>query len=120
MDELFPEPVLAALRAAAGRVVFQQGGRAVTGEELLGIAARLAAGMRAAGLGPGNGVALVTGLSPEAYAAHLAAHALGCRVAALRPGWSPRQTTHSLTLGMDAIVTDPASPTPTPHPTAPE
>ena len=35
------------------------------------------------------GVGMVLSLSPEAYAAHLAAHALGCRVAAARPGWSP-------------------------------
>ncbi|GII62331.1 AMP-dependent synthetase [Sphaerisporangium krabiense] len=109
-EEVFPGPVLGALRASPGRVAFLQGGRAVTCGEVLDLAARLAAGMRDAGLGPGRGVAMATGLTPEAYAAHLAAHALGCRVAALRPGWSPRQTEYALGLGFDAVVTSPGGP----------
>ncbi|GII85750.1 AMP-dependent synthetase [Sphaerisporangium siamense] len=116
-EEVFPGPVLGALRASPERVAFVQGGRVVTCGEVLDLAARLAAGMRAAGLGPGRGVALATGLSPEAYAAHLAAHALGCRVAAPRPGWSPRQTEYALGLGFDAVVTSPGAP-PAPGPRA--
>jgi acyl-CoA synthetase (AMP-forming)/AMP-acid ligase II len=57
--------------------------------------------------GPGTGIGLVLSLSPEAYAAHLAAHALGMRVAAARPGWSREQLAHGLRHA-DLVVTDAA------------
>ena len=40
---------------------------------------------------PAAGLGWSCRCSPEAYAAHLAAHASGCRVAAARPGWSVDQ-----------------------------
>ena len=91
VDWLFPAPVVAPLLAAPDRPALEVGSRTVTRAELLAMVRRIVTGLREAGLGPGSGVAMVLSLSPEAYAAHLAAHALGCRVAAARPGWSAEQ-----------------------------
>jgi fatty-acyl-CoA synthase len=109
MRELFPGPVLAALRRAPDRTALEFGTRTVSRGELLAMVRRLAGGLRDAGLGPGAGVGLVLSLSPEAYAVHLAAHALGCRVAPARAGWSPPQLADALLNKVDAVVTD------TPH-----
>jgi fatty-acyl-CoA synthase len=109
MRELFPGPVLAALRRAPDRTALEFGTRAVSCGELLAMVQRLAGGLRDAGLGPGTGVGLVLSLSPEAYAVHLAAHTLGCRVAPARPAWSPPQLADALLDQVDAVVTD------TPH-----
>jgi acyl-CoA synthetase (AMP-forming)/AMP-acid ligase II len=106
VDELFPAPVLAALRAAPGRPAIEAGSRTVSCGELLAMVRRGVAGLRDAGLGSGTGVGMVLSLSPEGYAAHLAAHALGCRVAAARPGWSPPQLAHALRGQVDAVVAD--------------
>lgn len=106
MPELFPGPVLASLRGAPGRPAFEVGSRTVSRGELLAMVRRLAGGLRAAGLGPGTGVGMVLSLSPEAYAAQLAAHALGCRVAAARPGWSPQQLAQAFRGQVDAVVAD--------------
>jgi len=103
---LFPGPVLAALRDAPGRPAFEIGSRTVSRAELLEMVHRLAGGLQDAGLGPGLGVGLVLSLSPEAYAVHLAAHALGCRVAAARPGWSPPQLADAMREQIDAVVSD--------------
>ena len=105
MPGLFPAPVLASLAAFPSRPAIEAGSRTVTRGELLAMVRRLADGMRAAGLGPGVGVAMVLSTSPEAYAAHLAAHALGCRVAAARPGWSPPQLAGALRTA-DVVVAD--------------
>ena len=106
MPDLFPGPVLASLRADPDRPAFEIGPRTVSRGDLLAMVRRLAAGLRDAGLGPGKGVGLVLSLSVEAYATHLAAHALGCRVAAARPGWSPGQLGHALDRQVDAVVAD--------------
>jgi fatty-acyl-CoA synthase len=106
MQELFPEPVLAALRSSPSRPALEIGSRTVARGELLAMVRRIAGGLRDAGLGPGRGVGMVLSLSPEAYPAHLAAHALGCRVAAARPGWSPDQLAHALEGRVDAVVAD--------------
>jgi fatty-acyl-CoA synthase len=108
--DLFPGPVLAALsRPAAGPFevgpAFEVGSRTVTRADLLTMVRRLAAALRAAGLGPGSGVGMVLALTPEAYALHLAAHTLGCRVAPARPTWSPPQLAHAVR-GHDALVVD--------------
>jgi acyl-CoA synthetase (AMP-forming)/AMP-acid ligase II len=97
--------VLAALGSAPDHTALEFGTRAVSRGELLAMVHRLAGGLRDAGLGPGVGVGLVLALSPEAYAVHLAAHTLGCRVAQTRPGWSPRQLADALGQ-VDAVVTD--------------
>ena len=79
---LFPGPVLAALNAASDRPAFEVGPRTVSRGELAAMVRRMAAALAAHGLGRGTGIGMLLGLSPEAYAAHLAAQALGCRVAA--------------------------------------
>ena len=105
MRELFPDPVVASLCVDPGRTAIEAGSRHVTCGELLAMVRRIAGGLRDAGLGPGSGVGMVLSLSPEAYAAHLAAHALGCRVGAARPGWSSGQLAHALGR-VDAVVAD--------------
>ena len=106
VSDVFPGPVLEALRAAPDRPAIQIGARTVTRGELLDLVGRFVTGLRAADLGPGSGVGMVLPLTPEAYAVHLAAHALGCRVAAARPGWSAAQLDHGLRGAVDTVVTD--------------
>lgn len=108
---LFPQMLLDALRADPDRPAFEHGARVVSCRDLLSMVGTLAAAMRAAGLGPGHGVALMTSVTPEAFAANLAAHALGCRVAGVRPGWSTPQLAGVLA-GLDAVVGDPVTLTP--------
>ena len=72
---------------------------------------RMTTGLRHAGLGPDRAVAMVVSLTPEAFAAHLAAHALGAVVVGVRPGWTASQL--SAVLGrVDAVVVDDATATP--------
>ncbi|MEU4745153.1 long-chain fatty acid--CoA ligase, partial [Actinosynnema sp. NPDC023658] len=104
--EPFPRAVLDALDAAASRPVFEHGDRAVTGGELLDLVARIAAGLRGEGLRPGDGVALLLGVTPEAFATILAAHAVGARVMGVRPGLPEAQLRHLLDLDVTAAVTD--------------
>jgi fatty-acyl-CoA synthase len=106
VPELFPGPVLASLRDASTAPAFEVGSRTVSRGELLAMVRRVAGGLRDAGLGPRSGVGIVLSPSPEAYAVHLAAHALGCRVGAARPGWSPQQLAHALGGQVDAVVAD--------------
>ncbi|RKT55380.1 class I adenylate-forming enzyme family protein [Saccharothrix australiensis] len=102
----FPRAVLDALDAAADRPVFEHGTRLVTGAAMLDLVARVAAGLRAEGLGPGDGVALLLGVHPEAFATILAAHAVGARVVGVRPGLPDAQVRHLLGLDVAAVVTD--------------
>ena len=106
VSDLFPGSVLAALRSAPGRTAIEAGSRRVRRGELLAMVHRFAAGLQAAGLGPGRGVGMVLDLTPEAYAAQLAAHLIGCRVAAARPGWSQPQLSSALSGRVDVVVTD--------------
>ena len=87
MHGLFPEPVLTALHAAPDEPAIERGGVIVSRGELLLMVQRIAGAMHEAGLRRGIGVGVLLPLTPQAYAAHLAAHALGCRVA---PGFSDR------------------------------
>jgi fatty-acyl-CoA synthase len=105
MAGLFPAPVLFALRRRPTRIAIECGSRAVSSAELLALVGRIAAALQRAGLGPGAGVGLVLSASPEAYAAHLAAHALGCRVAPARPGWSPEQRAVAMSQ-VDVVIAD--------------
>ncbi|HEX7303759.1 class I adenylate-forming enzyme family protein [Lentzea sp.] len=104
--EPFPRAVLDVLGAAADRPVFEHGTRVVTGAEMLDLVARVAAGLRAKGLGPGDGLALLLGVTPEAFATILAAHAVGARVVGVRPGLTDAQVRHLLGLDIAAVVTD--------------
>jgi acyl-CoA synthetase (AMP-forming)/AMP-acid ligase II len=103
---LFPHPLLEALRRSPGKVAFEHGPRTVSRGELLEIIGGLAAAMLDAGLGPGRGLAIFTAVSPEAFAAHMAAHVLGCRVVGVRPGYTARQLAQVLGTGIDALLVD--------------
>ncbi|MEV5495503.1 AMP-binding protein [Nonomuraea fuscirosea] len=109
---LFPTPLLDALRAAPATPAFEHGARIVTRGELLELIRRLTDALREAGLGPGRAVAVRTEVTPEAFAAHMAAHVLGCRVVGIRPGYPPGQLEHVLGMGVDAVIVDPATATP--------
>ncbi|MEV0621138.1 AMP-binding protein [Nonomuraea sp. NPDC050404] len=109
---LFPHPLLEELRAAPARPAFEHGDRIVSRGELLELIGRLAGALREAGLGPGRAIAVRTELTPEAFAAHMAAHTLGCRVVGIRPGYPPGQLAHVLGLDLDAVLVDPATATP--------
>jgi fatty-acyl-CoA synthase len=109
---VFPHALLDALRDAPGTPVFEHGGRTVLRGELLEMIRRLAAAMRGAGLGPGRGLAIRTSVTPEAFAAHMAAHAVGCRVVGVRPGYPAGQLAHILGLDVDAVLVDAPAATP--------
>ncbi|MEV6717500.1 long-chain fatty acid--CoA ligase [Lentzea sp. NPDC051208] len=102
----FPRAVLDVLAAAADRPVFEHGTRVVTGAELLDLVARIANGLRGKGLGPGDGVALLLGVTVEAFATILAAHAVGARVAGVRPGLTDAQVEHLLSLDIKIVLRD--------------
>ncbi|KOV86692.1 class I adenylate-forming enzyme family protein [Nocardia sp. NRRL S-836] len=104
--EPFPRAVLDVLAAAADRPVFEHGTRVVTGAELLDLVARIANGLRAKGLGPGDGLALLLGVTPEAFATILAGHAVGARVVGVRPGLTDAQVRHLLGLDIKTVLTD--------------
>ncbi|MFD4636819.1 class I adenylate-forming enzyme family protein [Lentzea sp. NPDC058436] len=106
--EPFPRAVLDVLAAAGERPVFEHGTRVVTGGEMLDLVARIATGLRAKGIGPGDGLALLLGVHPEAFAAILAGHVVGARVVGVRPGLTEAQVAHLLGLDIAAVVTDSA------------
>ncbi|WP_439657967.1 class I adenylate-forming enzyme family protein [Lentzea sp. HUAS TT2] len=105
-DEPFPRAVLDVLGAAADRPVFEHGSRVVTGNEMLDLIARIATGLRANGIKPGDGLALLQGVHPEAFATILAGHVVGARVVGVRPGLTEAQVRHLLGLDIAAVVTD--------------
>ncbi|GAA2432831.1 long-chain fatty acid--CoA ligase [Streptomyces glaucus] len=105
MAEQFPGAVLDLLDAAGDRPVFEHGDRVVTGSRLLALVRRVTNGLRARGVRPGDGVALLLGVHPEAFAAVLAAHAVGARVVGVRPGLTAHQR-HHLLAGTAFRVTD--------------
>ncbi|TMR93449.1 class I adenylate-forming enzyme family protein [Nonomuraea basaltis] len=109
---LFPYALLDALRAAPATPAFEHAGRTVSRGELLDLIRRLAGAMADAGLGPGRAVAVRTAVTPEAFAAQMAAHALGCRVVGIRPGYAPAQLAHVLGMDVDAVLVDPATAAP--------
>ncbi|MFD0686097.1 class I adenylate-forming enzyme family protein [Actinomadura fibrosa] len=108
----FPHAVLQALAESPGTVAFEHGDRRVTRGEVLETVGRLAGALRDAGLGPGRAVAIRTAVTPEAFAAHIAAHVLGCRVVGVRPGYPAGQLAHVLGTGVDALLADPSTLTP--------
>ncbi|MFY1693244.1 class I adenylate-forming enzyme family protein [Plantactinospora sp. WMMB782] len=108
----YPQAVLDLLAAARDRPVFEHGPRTVTGGELADLVARLATGLAEAGIGPGAGVATVLGVSPEAFAAVVAAQVVGARVAGVRPGLTAEQLRHVLGHDIAAVLLDPSTATP--------
>ncbi|WP_439943771.1 class I adenylate-forming enzyme family protein [Streptomyces sp. BBFR115] len=96
MAEQFPGGVLDLLDAAGDRPVFEHADRVVTASGLLGLIRRATSGLREYGVRPGDGVGLLLGVSPEAFAAIIAAHVVGARVVGVRPGLTGRQQRHLL------------------------
>ncbi|KAA9377883.1 AMP-binding protein [Microbispora cellulosiformans] len=97
------------LAAAGDRPVFEHGARAVTGAQMLGLVRRIAAGLRAAAVGPGDGLAMMLGVTPEAFAATIAAYVVGARAVGVRPGLPDGQLRHVLHQDITAVVTDAAT-----------
>ncbi|ADG75021.1 AMP-dependent synthetase and ligase [Cellulomonas flavigena DSM 20109] len=107
-DVVWPQPVLDLLTRDPERPVFEDGDRVVRAGEASAAVARIAAGLRAAGAGPGTGVALDLGVSAEALAATLAAFAVGARVCGLPPALPPTQRDDLLARADVALVVDDA------------
>jgi acyl-CoA synthetase (AMP-forming)/AMP-acid ligase II len=106
LDALFPGALLTAFRESPQVPAFELGDRTVSRGEMLALTGRLAGALREAGLAPGRGVAIATTVTPEAFAAYLAAYALGCRVVGVRPGYPPGQLADVLGTGVEALVAD--------------
>jgi len=104
--EIWPQPVLDLLATGDDRPVFEDGDRVVTAAAMSALVRRIAAGLRAAGAGPGTGVALRLGVTAEAFAATIAAFATGARVSGIRPGQSPGQLAHLLGSDKALLVDD--------------
>ncbi|MTK03520.1 class I adenylate-forming enzyme family protein [Micromonospora sp. CP22] len=94
--EIWPQPVLDLLATGGDRPVFCDGDRTVTAAQMSRLVRRIAAGLRTAGAGPGVGVALRLGVNAEAFAAIIAAFAVGARVSGIRPDLPPAQLAHQL------------------------
>ncbi|MBO3093736.1 class I adenylate-forming enzyme family protein [Cellulomonas dongxiuzhuiae] len=103
---LWPQPVLDLLARDPDRPVFEDGDRVVGAQEMGDAVARVVAGLRAADVGPGVGVALDLGVAPEAFAATLASFAVGARVCGLPPGLAPEQRAALLARADIALVVD--------------
>lgn len=87
----FPQLLVDAFHAEPDTPAFEHRGRPVSRAEVLERTARCLTGLRDAGLRTGDGVALATGVTPDGFAALLAALLLGCRVVGLRAGLTDRQ-----------------------------
>ena len=105
-ESVFPQPLIDAFLRDPEAPAFEFRSLPVSRGEVLGLVRRCAARLRAAGLGPGRGVAVTTAVTPAGFAAQIAAHLLGCRVTGLRPGLTPPQLRHVLGQGLDMVITD--------------
>ncbi|XVU29824.1 class I adenylate-forming enzyme family protein [Actinoplanes sp. CA-054009] len=100
---MWPEPVLALLEAAGSRTVFEDGPHTVSGAALSEMVRRAASGLRAAGIGPGDGVILMVGVDAPSFATILAAFAVGARVSGVRPD----QLNHVVAAGGGIVIDGP-------------
>ncbi|WP_284750594.1 class I adenylate-forming enzyme family protein [Amycolatopsis sp. RTGN1] len=106
-----PQALLDELGRAPEVPAFEHGSRVTSRRELRELVGRFTAGLRAAGLGPGDGVGIATAVTPEGFAAIVAAQVLGCRVVGVRPGLPVPQLRHVVS-DVGALVVDAASETP--------
>jgi fatty-acyl-CoA synthase len=104
---MWPQAVLDLLESGGDRPVFEDGDRVVAAAGMAALIRQVAAGLRRAGIGPGDGMALRVGVTPEAFAATIAAFAVGARVSGIRPGLTPEQLAHLLSRD-DALLIDEA------------
>ncbi|GIJ34601.1 class I adenylate-forming enzyme family protein [Micromonospora sediminimaris] len=108
----FPQAILDLLGSGRARPVFEHGSRSVGADEMSELIARITAGLQAAGIGPGAGVAVALGVSPEAFAAIVAAQVVGARVAGVRPGLPADHLRHLLGHRIAAVLVDRSTATP--------
>ncbi|MFI7426754.1 class I adenylate-forming enzyme family protein [Micromonospora sp. NPDC049836] len=104
--EIWPQPVLDLLATGDDRPVFEDGDRVVSTAQMSRLVRRIAAGLRAAGAGPGVGVALRLGVTAEAFAAIIAAFAVGARISGIRPDLTPAH--RAWHLGGNTLLVDDA------------
>ncbi|MBF9133210.1 AMP-binding protein [Plantactinospora sp. S1510] len=105
--DVWPQAVLDLLATGGDRPVFEDGDQIVTAAGMSALIRRTAAGFRAAGIGPGDGVALRLGVTAPAFAATIAAFAVGARVSGIRPDLTPAQLQDLLSRD-DAVLVDDA------------
>ncbi|WP_405577367.1 class I adenylate-forming enzyme family protein [Streptomyces sp. NBC_01190] len=105
-ESVFPRPLLEAFGRQPDTPAFEFRSRPVRRGEVLDLVRACVANLRAAGLGPGSGVAFTTAVTPTGFAAQIAAHLLGCRVLGLRPGLTPAQLAQVLAEDIDVVVAD--------------
>ncbi|ONI91708.1 hypothetical protein ALI22I_07495 [Saccharothrix sp. ALI-22-I] len=109
MTELFPHAILHQLASAPDTPAFEHGTRVVSRGELLELIGSSVERMRSAGLGVGDGVALATAVTPEAFAAYVAGWSLGCRVVGIAPQQSAKQVAH-IVGDVEVLVVDDTAP----------
>src|SRR5882757_7032695 len=105
-ESVFPQPLIDAFLRDPETPAFEFRSRPVSRRRVLDLVRGCAGHLRAAGLGPGDGVAVGTAVTPEGFAAQIAAHLLGCRVTGLRPGLTPPQLRHVLAQGVGVVIAD--------------
>lgn len=108
---VYPQGLLDALAREPGKPAFEHGPRVVTRGETLELIGRLTVALRGAGLGPGDGVGIATGVTPEGWAAQVAAQVLGCRAVGVRPGL-PAAHLRAVVADLAAVVVDEQGETP--------
>ncbi|WP_433537169.1 class I adenylate-forming enzyme family protein [Micromonospora sp. CA-249363] len=94
--DVWPQPVLDLLSAGGDRPAFEDGPVVTTASEMAGLIRRIAAGLRSSGAGPGVGVTLDLPVTAPAFAATMAAFAVGARVSGWRADLSSAQLSGSL------------------------
>jgi fatty-acyl-CoA synthase len=105
-EPIYPRWILDLLEADRDRTVFEHAARTVTAGELLATIRRVGAGLRASGIGAADGVAVLVGVSPEAFATTIAAHAVGARVVGVRQGLPAGHLRHILGGGISVLIVD--------------
>ncbi|WP_329128734.1 fatty acid--CoA ligase family protein [Streptomyces sp. NBC_01476] len=111
-ESVFPQALVDAFRHRPDLPAFEFRTRPVTRGEVLDLVRHSVAGLRAAGLGRGTGVAVTTAVTPAGFAAQIAAHLLGCRVTGLRPGLTPPQLAAVLAEDIEVVIADESTLTP--------
>ncbi|SEP32345.1 class I adenylate-forming enzyme family protein [Amycolatopsis saalfeldensis] len=102
---VYPQGLLDALAREPGKPAFEHGPRVVGRGETLELIGRFTAALRGAGLGPGDGVGIATGVTPEGWAVQIAAQVLGCRAVGVRPGL-PAAHLREVVADLAAVVVD--------------
>ncbi|MEU4674182.1 long-chain fatty acid--CoA ligase [Amycolatopsis sp. NPDC023774] len=108
---VFPQAVLDALSSDPDAVAFEHGPRKVTRGQARDLIGRFVAALRGAGVSRGDGVGVATAVTPEGWAAQIAAQTLGCRTVGIRAGL-PVAHLRTVVGDLAAVVVDEVSETP--------